>query len=452
MLLLTIGVVFILFVISFLIFDKDLLAPPTAVSLVFLFSTLCCFYNEKDWGLEFSPKSLGLITAGIIATMIGGVIGVCLSSFPKKGSFSFSHEISNAPVIFVSTIKTIAVIVFQLITVYMVFLHVRNVAGDSDWMTAVARFRSITSNSNMEDMSIRMPFITRNMKEFSWMLGTVYAYIVGNNLISSKKKISINWIPIILFTITTFMLGDRSNAIRLWVVLLVTAYTIHKRAVGWKSSRETKKMVRMMALSVVAMGAAFAGFREIVGRESTLDPLSYVTFYAGSPIAVLNQVWEAPIVKPVIFGQRILFYFNQTLTAIFGWPGRYKFYYDFMRSPNGSAIGNAPTAFRPAYVEFGPIGFFLFFVACGIFFTYLYCRCRKKSGTGSIDYRLLVYAFISYVFLMYFYSTFFDFISNVFIKYMIELWLIRWALVGWQFKGRVRFNLSSKGRQENQLV
>lgn len=436
MLLLTIVVILILLIISFLVFDKDLLAPPTAVSLVFLFGTLCCFYNEKKWGLEFSPKSLGLIAAGIIATIIGGIIGVCLSNFPKNGSFSFSHERTEATVIYVSVIKTIVVVIFQLITIYLVFSHIRNVTGNSNWMSAVTRYRLLTSIANIDDESTRMTFLTRNMKEFSWMLGTVYAYIVGNNLISSKKKITMNWIPVILYTITTFMLGDRSNAIRLWVVLLVTAYTIHKRSVGWKSSRETKKMIRVMVLSVVAIGAAFSGFREIVGRESDLDPLSYVTFYAGSPIAVLNQVWEGPIVKPDIFGKKTLFYFYQSLTALFGWPGRYSFYSEFHVSPNGSWIGNAPTAFRPAYVDFGSIVFFLFFVICGAFFTYLYCRCRKKGGTRPIDYRLLVYAFISYIYLMYFYASFFDFISNVFIKYMIEMWLIQWMLTGWQFRGR----------------
>ena len=115
-----------------------------------------------------------------------------------------------------------------------------------------------------------------------------------------------------------------------------------------------------------------------------------------------------------------------------------------MRSPNGSHIGNAPTAFRPAYVEFGPWGFFLFFIACGAFFTFLYCKCREKKSDNPIDFRLLLYAYISYTFLMYFYSTFFDFLSHIFIKYMIELLIIRWALVGWQFKQRVQITFKSQ--------
>ena len=432
MLLLTIVVVSTLFILSFLIFDKDLLAPPTAVALVLLFGTFCCFYNDTRWGLNFSPKSLGLIVTCILATMFGGLIAVAISNRSPVGTLYFSHEKSEAQVINVSPMKTIVVILIQLIAMYLVFSHVRKVSGYSSWILAVARYRALTANSLIDDESTRMSFITKNLKELSWMLGTVYAYIVGNNLIASKKKLSLNWVPLIMFMVTTFMLGDRSNAIRLWIVALVTAYTIHKRTVGWKKNRETKKLVRTMIFSVIGIGAGFAGFRELVGRESDMDPLAYVTFYAGSPTAVMNQVWETPIVKPEIFGQRILYYFNTTTTAFFGWPGRYRFYYDFFRSPNGTFIGNAPTALRPAYVEFGFWGYLFFFTACGVFFTLLYCKCRNRSGNSPIDYRLLVYAFISYTFFMYFYSTFFDFISNVFIKYMIELWLIRWALVGRQ--------------------
>jgi oligosaccharide repeat unit polymerase len=441
-LLLTLVVISVLFIISYLIFDKDLLAPPTAVALVFLFGGFCCFYNEQRWGLEFSPKSMGLIAAGIIATMLGGIIAVLLINFKKGFSFSFIHDKIEPQAIFVSPIKTWIVIAFQVVTLVLLFSHIRRVSGYSNWMSAVSRYRELTGRlADVDDSSIKMPFFMRNMTQLSRMIATVYAYIIGNNLVAQKRKLSLNWIPVILYTVTTFMQGDRSNMIRLWVVAVVTAYTIHRRSAGWKSSRETKQVIRTMALSIVAVGVIFAGFRGIVGRSTNNDPFYYVTFYAGSPTAVLNQMWEGPINKPEIFGQRILFYFNQSTTALFGWPGKYNFYYDFFKSPTGVIIGNAPTAFRPAYVEFGFAGFFFFFMACGVLYTVLYCKCRKKSSNNPIDFCLLVYAHISYVFLMYFYSTFFDFLSHVFIKYMIELLIIRWALVGWRFKKRVKISI-----------
>lgn len=439
MLLLTIGIISVLFIISYLIFDKDILAPPTAVALVFLFGCFCCFYNEEKWGLEFSWKSTALIASGIIATMAGSFIGVCLSNFPKLGVFCFSHESSKSDEIYVSPKKTAVIIVFQLVSIFLLFSHIRRLTGFSNWMLAVARYRALTGRlADVNDLSIRMPILTKNLVQFSKMIAVVYAYILGNNLVVSKKIISLYWLPVILYTIATFMQGDRSNMIRLWVVALVTSYTIHKRSVGWRSSRETKKIIRNIALSIVAIGVIFIGFREVVGRRTDKDPLYYVTFYAGSPTAVLNQLWENPITKPDVFGQRILYYFNQSTTALFGWPGKYNFYYDFKMSPNGTNIGNAPTFFRPAYVEFGAAGYIFFLILAGAFFTFLYCKCRRKSGTSPIDFRLLIYSYIAYIFLMYFYSTFFDCLTHVFIKYMIELLIIRWALVGMPFKIRFK--------------
>ena len=437
MLLLTIAVVFVLFVISYMIFDKDLLAPPTVVSLVFLFSCLCALYNEERWGMVFSSKSLGIIAAGIIATIIGGMIGAFLYNLRRGGSFSFLHTKTEAQLINVSGEKTFLVIVFQVVTIILIITHILRVTELSNWISAITTYRGIVTRT-AENNDYSMSILTKNMAEFSRSAGIVYAYIVGNNLVAAKKKISLIWVPVLLYTATTFLLGDRSNMIRLWVVALVTAYTIHRRSVGWERSRETVKIIRRMAISVVAIGVIFVGFRGIVGRTEKSDPFYYLTFYAGSPIAVLNQVWDSAIVKPAVFGQRILFYFNQSTTALFGFPGKYVFYYPYFYSSGGAFIGNAPTAFRPAFVEFGFWGFFLFFVIMGAFFTVFYCKCRERKGRSPIDMRLLIYAYVAYVFFMYFYSTFFDFLSHVFIKYVIEFLVIRWALFDLQIAKRAK--------------
>ena len=439
MLVLTLIVISVLFIISYLVFDKDFLAPPTAVALVFLFGGFCCFYNEQKWGLDFSPKSLGLIAAGIIATMLGGIIGTIIVSSSRSGrlSFSMSHEITEPNEISVSPIKTVIVIAFQCIALLLIFRHIQKVSGASNWMTAVSRYRALTGkNADVNDLSIRMSTLTKNIGQMSRMLAVVYAYIVGNNFIASKKKISLSWIPVIIYSITTFMQGDRSGMIRLWLEIMVVAYMIHRRKVGWRSSRETRKIITRMAIAIILLGVVFASVRELVGRDTNWDPFYYVTFYAGSPTAILDQIVSHPIVKPDVWGQRTFYYLNQSLTAFFGWPGPYNFYYDWYYSPNGSVIGNAPTAFAPAYKEFGFFGFFILMMGFGIFFTALYCKCRTKTGKSQIDFRLLVFSYIAYVFLMYFYSTFFDFLSHVFIKFMIELLLIRWFLVDWRLRLR----------------
>ncbi|MBP5489013.1 MAG: oligosaccharide repeat unit polymerase [Lachnospiraceae bacterium] len=436
----TLVVLSLLFLLSFVIFDTDLLAPPTAVALVFLFGCFCTYYNEERWGLEFSPKSTGLIAAGIIATMVGGIIGVCLSRYPNLGKYSFSHEVVAPKEIIIHPFKTYLIIAFQLLALFLVFRHVQKVSGASGLLDSIGKYRLLSTDSSRDvnDPALKMSILTRNLAQASKMIGVVYAYIVGNNLIASKKKISLFWVPVILYSLTTFIQGDRSNMIRLWVVVLIVAYTIHKRAVGWRKNKSTRRMIRRMAISLVGLAALFSGIREFVGRTSDKDPLYYVTFYAGSPIAILDQLWTSPIVKPEVFGQRTFYYLNQSLTVLIGWPGNYNFYYDYMYSPTGVSIGNAPTAFRPAYVEFGFWGFFVLMALFGAFYTVLYCKSRKPCGDNPIDFRLLMYAYIAYVFLMYFYSTFFDFLSHLYIKYMVELLLIRWFLVGKKFKPNIR--------------
>ncbi len=447
MLLLTIAVISVLFILSYLIFDRDLLAPPTAVALVFLFGTLCCFYNEQTWGLNFSANTLGLIATCIIATMIGGVIGVLFSNFPKKGSFSFSYERTEPQEIQINAVKTWAVLFIQLLVLYMLFRHIRSVTGYSSWITAVARYRAMTTrNSGTYDAANRMSFLLRNMEEASRMVAFIYAYIVGNNLVASKKKISINWLPMLVYTATAFVQGGRANMIRIWVVLLIVAYTVHKRSIGWRKSRETKKVIRTMVLSIIAVGAVFAASRELVGRSNAWDPLYYVTFYAGSPTAVLDQFWVNPIEKPEIWGRKTFYYLNQTFSIVFGSPERYNYYSDFVKSPIGISIGNAPTALRDPYTEFGYWGFLFLMIAFGAFYTLLYCRCRRKRGNNPIDFHLLIYAYISYVFLMYFYASFNDYICHVILEHIIEWLVIRWALVGWRFKQGAQLTFRRKDR------
>ena len=54
MLLVTVIILVIFTLLSFVIFDRDIFAPPTVVSLGLLFSSLCAFYNEKKWALDYS--------------------------------------------------------------------------------------------------------------------------------------------------------------------------------------------------------------------------------------------------------------------------------------------------------------------------------------------------------------------------------------------------------------
>ena len=435
MLVLTIVILSVLALISYALFDRDLLAPPTVVCLGLLFSALCAFYNEKTWGLEFSKNTMWFIASGVFSFLIGGILAVLLFNLPHMNRFGFSHELSEVHPIYVNYIKTVAVILLQLLTLYFLFRHIRRLTGYSNWMSAVARYRELVTEADANsDTSIGLPFLLKNLLECGFAIATVYSYIAGNNLVSQKKQQWINWIPIILCAISTFMRGDRSNMIRLWLTVLITAYTIRKRSVGWKNSKETKKMIKIMALSLIAVGALFVGLREIVGRKTSMDPLYYLTFYAGCPTAALDQFLKSPRTLSSIWGKETFYYLNVSLNVLFGKPERYPFYKEFIKSPNGTLIGNVYTALRPPYQDFGFWGMIRVMLIMGAFFTFLYCLVRKRQGRNPVDFRLLMYCYIAYTFFMYFYNCYNAFISHSILKLCIELLLVRWVLVSWSFK------------------
>ena len=444
MLKLTFFIIFALFIVSFFLFDSDILAPPTVVALSFLLSCSCTLYNEEKWGLKFSEKTTILITTGIMAIIIGGIIGVILSNIFKTGSlnhfYSFSHKKDVPQMIYVNTIKTELIVIFQIITILMIVIHIRRVTGYSNWLAAVSRYRdaNVTKDA-MTDVSMGLPILTRNMAQISRMVAMVYAYVIGNNLNAGKRILSFDWLPVVLYSLTTFVQGDRSQMIRLWLTIVIITYTIHQRSLGWKKNNDTIKMVLGIAISMVIVGIVFSGVRQFVGRSSKAEPFYYLTFYAGAPIAALDQIWRFPIIRPRLWGEKTFFYVYQSLTAIFGWPGRLFYYSSFVTSPSGAHLGNANTAFKAPYVDFGFWGFVFVMVGFGMFYTFLYCKCREKRGNNQIDFRLLLYTYIAYSFFMYFYAYFSEHMSHLFIKYALELWLIRWFLVGWEFRQKMQF-------------
>ena len=445
---LTIVIVAALFILAFYIFDKDFFAPASAVALVFLFGLFCTFYNEEKWGLNFSGKTTLLIVTTIICFIIGGMAAVFILRLSKGGQSPLVHDVYAAEVIPISTVRTLIVIMIQVVAFFLVFKHVQQVSGSSNWLVAVTRYRELTGHlADLNDSTIKMSILTKNMLQLSFMIGLVYSYIVGNNLVASKKKISIDWIPILMYALTTFIRGDRSNMIRLWLTVLLTAYTVKKRSVGWKSSREMRKMVRNIAVSVLIVGVVFVAVRRLAGRTSTKDPFYYVTFYAGAPIAVLDQIWVNPFPKPDLFGKQTFFYTYDTIRFLTKWPAKYSFYSVFINSPNGTSIGNARTALRDPYTEFGYGGFIVYMLLMGFFYALVYCGIRKKRGKGPIDIHLLIYTYIAYTYFMYFYSMFNQFISHVFIKYIIEWVLIIWALTaGNVLRIPTQFSLKRKTR------
>lgn len=442
MLLITILFLTILLLLSYVLFDKDLLAPPTVVSIVLLFGALSTFYNENRWAIEFSSTTLGVIATAVVSFFIGSMIALILVNIHRLDRVGFNHIVEKVQPVDIAAGKTALLVFIQLLTIAWLFFELRRLTGGAMWLEMVAIFRNQTASVDPDQYTMRLSGLLRQFISLGFAIAFVYSYVVGTNLALRHRQPLINWVPILLSTFTSFMQGYRSDMIRLWIAVLIVSYFTKKRSVGWQSNKETKKMIKRMALSVFAIAALFVAARGLVGRTTTKGPIYYLTFYAGCPMAALDEFLKNPLTESDIWGKETFYNLNQSIAILLKKPElRYIFFKEFRRSPNGTPIGNVYTAIRPPYYDFGFYGMIIVMVLMGLFFTYLYIKTRKRYGNNPIDMRLLLYSYIAYTFFMFFYNCYNTFISLSFIKFIILVLLIRWYLITWRFMGGTQTQL-----------
>ena len=430
MLLFLIGALLAFSVLSYLIFYKDLFAPPTIVCLVLLFGAICTFYNEKRWDLDFSSESACVIIFGIIAFIIGGIIAVLLYSAWHHSTGRETKIVSGAKQVRIEDYKIWLVVLFELVTIIALYRQLRLFAGNElSWSEVVHEYRD-QMNLEPEEVTMRLPFLLSQSLSLWFALSFFFTYVFANNCALNVKNPWLSAIPVLLYLIMSFMQGYRGDLIRIWVAFLVCYYTDQKRAVGWKKTRETKKLFWIIGITILAIGVAFVLLRSSVGRtdgSKEWDPLYYVTFYAGSPMAAFDLFVKRHAPRPTIWAKETFYYLNQSLGAWLNKPElRYSFPKEFRVSPNGTWLGNVYTAFRAPYNDFGFSGMLFFSLIIGLFFTLLYCRLRMQQGKRSIDLYLLAYSYIVYTCFLFFYNNYFFFLSTAFIKTILFWILGRW--------------------------
>lgn len=437
MLLLTIGLLLCLFLFSYKVFDKDLFAPPSVVCMSFLFSTLCAFYNEDTWALDFSGKTTLVMVIGIGSFVLGGILAVFLANSGKFQQFGFSHQVTPVQYINIERWKVVAVIVFQVLLILMLYRELMQKVGfvGISWAEVMQVYRHESMQMVGQDYATKLSFLLRQGISINEAVVFLFCYVVGNNLASKHKSPLMYWFPVVLGCIVTFMRGFRADMLRYWVAIIVVWYTLYKRSVGWEYSKEIYTMVRKMLLSVLVIAIVFASVRVIVGRKglgNEWDTLYYVTFYGGCSVAAFDLFLKEPNNENPddIWGKETFYYLNQSIGAWLRMP-EYRYSIadkGFQKSNNGTYVGNVYTALRHPIADFGYGGLPVVMFSMGTFFTFFYCKVRKKNGLNKIDLSLLAYSYCAYTFFLYFFSAYYFFISTTFVKTIILWYILRWFL------------------------
>lgn len=414
----------ILFLVTYFLSDRDILMPENLFSIGFMLAIIAALMNVKEWGIDLSSKTVSIIILGLISFSFTGLAYKNITRGKAKSVQNKLYEIH------IPLWKTCAVIIFCLVTFFLYYKEILRLAqyAESYWQKfgPMVAYKRVISYGTSDEAQINS--VVNQMTKVVYAFGYIYSYIFINNILIEKgtviKKTIKNLsylIPVILFIIMSFLKGNRIDIIGLLVYLIfITYYLIHNN-IGWNihiSAKFTRKIVIIFIISMLA----FYYSKELVGRVSSLNPLSYITSYIGGSIELLDLYVKngKSATQSIAFGE----IFPGLITGLrkMGLVSTVvRKQLEFRYTSTNVYLGNVYTALRRYYNDAGWAGVIIFPSFLSLFMNIFYGKVKRTKTSGMHHiYSVLVYASLLYVVLLQAMEDSF-YINKITIGYIVEL-------------------------------
>lgn len=387
----------IMLIISYIVFEKDLLAPPVVLNAVYILSTIFAIYNIDTWAIQLHSNTFWVIVLGNLTFLITAIVIHIYSKnnnkknkiIEKEPNKNFNIEYINIhinKILFV----TIVMIIFSLIYIKTVQNMAHSYGNTNDYSKMMSNFRTNTSYGDDE-----LPSWIKRYNRLMMACTYVLLYIFINNIIYDRKnkKNYLLLIPILIYCITSLFGAERTSVLCYFIFALVLVYIILNKKYNFISKINKKYIIRGIAC-ITLFFTFFTLSKGFVGRTDDMNGLYYISFYAGGPIELLDLYLQDPI-YPKEFGEEIFRGFREIL-AKFGLCTQSGIIHaEFRTSANGVPVGNVYTAYRKYIHDFGYESIFIFQLVEAIFFSIWYEKIKKKKLKRRIDKSLLFYAYFN---------------------------------------------------------
>ena len=387
-------------IISYLVSNRDILAPDVLFIAGFVLAVIAALMNVKEWAINLSVTTIMIIIVGILSFMISGYIFRILH--PDKNSGKIRSE--QLKEIKIPIWKNFIVISIGIITIVLYNKEIVRLAQYAD------------------------PVINQ-MTKIVYSFGYIYMYIFMNNMFAADKNRKIRKniqyvIPVVIFSIMSIYKGNRSDIIGLVVMMIFLYYMFLHKQIGWSKHISGKMLKKVLIVFCIAM-VVFYYMKDYVGRVSSLNFLAYITQYIGGSIELLDLYVKNSGIKHVTIP------FSESLTGLIiglkkiGLTSAIlKKQLEFRYTPTGIYLGNVYTAFRRYYNDVGWIGVIMFPAILSWFMNKFYQKVKKYEGYSiNTIFKTIVYASLIYVIPFQAMEDSF-FINKITIGYLIELLLL----------------------------
>lgn len=425
-------IIFILLIFAWIKFKRDFASPSVVTLFVFLISYICYSYNVDKWTVVFTLKALCFYT-GSFLIMIGSESLARNHKIRIKRGLKKSETVQELPRIRIDSRLEKYLFLFYLIAVLfcigMVIREGHRLGGIG--LNVIGVYKETGKQGGIQ----RLLF---NMARF---ISYVYMLILVTDIFYHKEswKRNIKPIFVIVLMLLNFFFSGQRSALLVYVFTSLAIIGVVVHDVQRMSDKiDIKKLVGKAAIIGFAGICFFVLSRNIVKGRTNQEPiLQYITYYFGSPAALMSRIVEEPGLchDPFVgyFGEKTFYNFWADLFqyGIVSIAPASRRWISMGGIFSSGYAGNEFSFFCGPFVDFGLVGAFIFFLIEYYLFSYFYYQKIINSAKNKKRYTtLLVYTYLFGIIPMAFFQ---DTISALFrpvlILYIIFIHLLMGFLV-----------------------
>lgn len=438
--------VIILFIISYRIFDRDIMNPSVLLCFFFAGAIIFGFYLYSFWHLyEYGRDTTFIFLLGITAFIIGSWVakkGKKIYTIGKRHKDRCTAK-SKAGLIEINSVVILGVVVMSAVVFVIFSLYYRT------RVTSESIFINIVEYKDGRDENFLPGYINVLIKVLCAFSNT-FLYVFINNAIYRKVAVR-DWallIPAAVYCLVSLLSANRGNVLIILMSGIAAWYILSHRIVGW--NKRLNGLFLKKGFKIVPVFLIFFWIFMVVTREADTTNvfdsfMTYICSYFSGELASFDLYLRQGGLACEWWGQETFVALNNNLNSLFGIGNASTRFLEF-RSGYGRSVVNIYSSFRRFYHDFGYAGVILLSGIQGFITTKMYYQVRRKKTAESIDLVMVIYCFFFYTIPYTLIDEFF-YSSNVSFSGIFKLVILIAAYYVTFYKTRYR-NVSVRKRQE----
>lgn len=413
----------IMLYLTFIKFDKDIIAPPVVLVSGYTLSIICAIANVEKWGIVLHSNTFCVLIYGTLLFVLTAYF-IKKYTFNKNKLIDYNKDYFNKISINLVYLKIYCIFqcVFMLLWLGMIYYIISSMFQINSYSDMMGNFRNWSTN-NTDWINNYIYVFMIQIASITNISAYLFLYILLFNFFSNVKEYN----KYLIFSIILSIFQSVLSGGRLSMLAIIFAGIMFYMVFYYQKYRKKfpiNKKVILIFISSLVGGAVLFILSLAVARGGVItigNFIPYITFYVGGSIEGLNQFLQNPIESSKIFGKETFYSINFFLIRFGLYDVEpYKVHLEFREAITGANIGNIYTAYRSYIYDFGYFGLTVLPVIFSAIINYLYYTAIKIIK--KINIYLLFYSLI-------FWTLFFDFVRCFFFTGVFSIGMIKQFLI-----------------------